>query len=90
MQRHGKDKVSKLCADCPRASRFEGAPPEDEVHLSHLEQDMAEGVNLKDTHPDVVAELTQAAMSWRETIEQRWEAEFFVPKEDITIVTYGA
>ena len=43
----------------------EGAPPEDAVHLSNLDEDMGERVNLKDRHPDVTAQLKSAAESWR-------------------------
>jgi arylsulfatase A-like enzyme len=68
---------------------MEGAPPEDDVHLSNLADDPGERLNLKDAHPDIVVELTQAATAWREKLEKRWETEFFVPKEDVTIVTYS-
>ncbi len=50
----------------------EGAPPEDEVHLADLTQDMGEKANLKDRHPDVTAELRAAAEAWRAGIEDRW------------------
>lgn len=66
----------------------EGAPAEDAVHLSNLEEDPAEKLNLKDSFPEIVQELSQAALSWREGIEQRWEQDFSVPPEDVTIVTY--
>ncbi|MCP4401656.1 MAG: sulfatase-like hydrolase/transferase [bacterium] len=66
----------------------EGAPPEDAIHLSNLEDDPAEEVNLKDTFPEIVQELSQAALSWREGVEQRWDHDFSVPAEDVTIVTY--
>ncbi|MCZ7545954.1 MAG: sulfatase-like hydrolase/transferase [Anaerolineae bacterium] len=54
----------------------EGAPPEDDVHLANLDEDMAERHNLKDAHPELVAELTEAAQTWRAAIEKRWEAEW--------------
>jgi len=50
----------------------EGAPPEDDVHLSDLSADMAERENLKDAHPDVAKELTEAAEAWRAAIDERW------------------
>jgi len=58
----------------------EGAPPEDEVHLSNLDDDMGEKVNLKDAFPELTKELAEAATGWREGIEQRWKDEF-VPKQ---------
>jgi len=51
----------------------EGAPPEDDVHLSNLEEDMGERANLKEQHPEVTKELKAAAESWREGIEREWE-----------------
>jgi arylsulfatase A-like enzyme len=54
----------------------EEAPPEDDVHLSNLDEDMGERVNLKDEFPDVTAELRQQAESWRAAIEERWENEW--------------
>jgi arylsulfatase A-like enzyme len=51
----------------------EGAPPEDAVHLADLENDMAEGNNLQDKHPEITAELKAAAEKWRAGIEGRWE-----------------
>ena len=50
----------------------EGAPPDDDVHLSDLEADMAESVNLAKERPDVTAELKAAAEAWRSGIEDRW------------------
>ena len=52
----------------------EGAPPEDDVHLADLETDMGETTNLKDEHPELTAELTEAAQTWRQGIEDYWEA----------------
>ncbi len=54
----------------------EGAPAEDAVHLSNLEQDMGERVNLADRQPDLTAELTSAVRAWHEAIQRRWEREF--------------
>ena len=65
----------------------EGAPPEDEVHLANLEEDMGEQVNLKDEYPERTAELKQAAETWRAGIEERWEREFSMEKQGT--VTHG-
>ena len=65
----------------------EGAPPEDEVHLANLEEDMGEQVNLKDEYPELTEELKQAAEKWRTGIEERWEREFSVEKQGT--VTHG-
>jgi arylsulfatase A-like enzyme len=54
----------------------EGAPPDDDIHLSNLDEDMAERNNLKDEHPELVAELKAAAETWRQGIEDRWENEW--------------
>jgi len=54
----------------------EGAPAEDEVHLSNLEEDMREKVNLKDEETELTEELKGLAESWRVGIEERWEREF--------------
>ena len=54
----------------------EGAPPEDDVHLANLDQDMGERNNLKDQYPDLAAELAAAAKTWRAGIEARWQQEW--------------
>jgi arylsulfatase A-like enzyme len=54
----------------------EGAPPEDAIHLADLEADRAESTNLKDEHPDLTRELTEAAQTWRAALEERWQSEF--------------
>ncbi|GMV99168.1 MAG: arylsulfatase [Candidatus Hydrogenedentota bacterium] len=54
----------------------EGAPPEDDVHLSNLDEDPGEKVNLVNREPDIAAELRSAAESWRARIDQRWETEW--------------
>jgi len=54
----------------------EGAPPEDDVHLADLDQDMGERHNLKDEHPELTVELTRAAQHWRDAIEDRWRREW--------------
>lgn len=52
----------------------EGAPPEDEIHLSDMETDMGEQQNLKDEQPCVTAELCESAAAWRATLEDRWKS----------------
>lgn len=54
----------------------EGAPPEDAVHLSNLDDDPGERVNLATQHPALAEELKTAALSWRAGIETRWQSEF--------------
>ncbi len=54
----------------------EGAPPEDAVHLADLAEDPAESRNLKDIHPELTADLTAAAETWRAKIEDRWQNEW--------------
>ncbi len=54
----------------------EGAPVEDDVHLSDMDQDMGERINLKDRYPDITAELSLAAQDWRQALETRWQREF--------------
>jgi arylsulfatase A-like enzyme len=54
----------------------EGAPPEDAVHLSNLNSDMAERHNLADQYPELTAGLTVAAEDWRARIERRWSGEW--------------
>ena len=36
---------------------------------------MGETTNLKDAHPELTAELTEAAQTWRQGIEEHWEAD---------------
>ena len=57
----------------------EGAPPEDEVHLSNLDDDMGESRNLAAERPELAAELRAAAETWRAGIEARW-AEQWLPR----------
>lgn len=54
----------------------EGAPPEDEVHLSDLDADMGEKTNLKDKYPKLAADLKEAALRWRGQLEKRWETQW--------------
>lgn len=57
----------------------EGLPPADPVFLADLADDPGESVNLAGDHPDLVAELTAAATTWRDGIERRW-AEQWLPR----------
>lgn len=54
----------------------EDAPVEEEVHLSNLEKDMGERINLKDEYPELVAELKTRVENWYKEIEERWNKEF--------------
>ena len=54
----------------------EGEPPAEDVHLANLDRDLGERTNLKDKHPDLVDELSRAALDWRQAIERRWQEEF--------------
>jgi arylsulfatase A-like enzyme len=50
----------------------EGAPPEDEVHLANLDEDIGERRNLAGEFRELATELTAVAEAWRVGIEQRW------------------
>ncbi len=67
-----------------RGQLVEGAPAEDEVHLSNLTGDMGERVNLKDAQPALLAEMMAAAQAWRAGIEARWQREFAAGKQGTT------
>ncbi|UCD56185.1 MAG: hypothetical protein JSV16_10115, partial [Candidatus Hydrogenedentota bacterium] len=54
----------------------EGAPVDDAVHLSDLNEDMGEKINLQSQQTGLVADLRTAALNWRAGIEERWEKEF--------------
>ena len=54
----------------------EGAPPEDEVFLADLASDPAERTNLRESHPEITRELREAATTWRQGIEERWERQW--------------
>jgi arylsulfatase A-like enzyme len=54
----------------------EGAPPEDEVFLADLGTDPTERTNIHDVHPEITRELREAATSWRQGIEERWERQW--------------
>jgi arylsulfatase A-like enzyme len=61
----------------------EGAPPEDDVHLSNLSEDMGERVNLKDRQPELTASLRATAEQWRAGIEARWAQEFSAERQGL-------
>ena len=54
----------------------EGVPPEDDVHLANLDEDMGERVNLAAQYPALALELQEIALAWRAQIEARWENEW--------------
>jgi hypothetical protein len=54
----------------------EGAPPEDDVHLANLDEDLGERTNLVGRCPDLAAELTSTAEAWRASIEERWQRQW--------------
>lgn len=47
----------------------EGAPVEDAVHLSNLDEDMGERVNLAERYPELTEEMQAAAQRWRSGME---------------------
>mgnify|MGYP000300678496 FL=1 len=61
----------------------EDVPSEDNVHLSDLENDMAESKNLKEKYPQITKELKEIAENWRNGIENRWETKW-LPKANGT------
>ncbi len=61
----------------------EGVPSEDNVHLSDLENDMAESKNLNEQYPQITKELIIIAENWRNGIENRWHTEW-LPKVNCT------
>jgi len=67
----------------------EGAPPEDSVHLSNLDDDMGERINLKDVRQDICRRLQKEALAWRRTIEERWE-NYWKPRINGTTGRTGA
>ena len=54
----------------------EGAPPDDEIFLADLVNDPAEQTNLRELQPKLAAELREAATTWRQALEARWEKEW--------------
>jgi arylsulfatase A-like enzyme len=62
----------------------ETAPPEDDIHLSDLSQDMGERINLANEHPQVTEQLKEAALAWRSEIEKNWEIMQKTPTEPVS------
>jgi arylsulfatase A-like enzyme len=54
----------------------EGTTPEDAIHLSNLDEDAGERVNLATQLPALAEYLKTAALNRRAGIEKRWETEF--------------
>jgi hypothetical protein len=54
-----------------------------EIHLSDLETDPAEAINLADKEPAITTELKQLAEEWRAAIERRWSDEYAVRGEEV-------
>ena len=54
----------------------EGTPASDDVFLADLAQDPEERTNLREDHPELAAELAEAAQTWRAAIEERWAREW--------------
>ncbi len=59
-----------------RGQLVEGAPPEDDLHLSNVVDDMGEAQNLAEEEKALAKELTALAESWRQQIETRWQQEY--------------
>lgn len=54
----------------------EGAPPDDEVHLADVVEDIGERRNMAREEPEVAAGLLEAAQAWRADMEAHWERRF--------------
>jgi len=54
----------------------ETAEPVAEVHLSDVESDPSESVNLVDSEPEIAAELKKLTEDWRASIVKRWEEQY--------------
>ena len=65
-----------------RTALVEQDDPISEVHLSDLDTDPGEELNLSDVEPAVTAELRQLAEDWRAAIEKRWKLEYAEPNEE--------
>jgi arylsulfatase A-like enzyme len=65
----------------------EGEPAQAPVHLANLDEDCGERVNLSEQYPDLTAELSAAARTWRAEVEQRWQTEFVPQSSGFTGVT---
>ena len=62
---------------------IEGVPSENNVHLSDLENDMAESKNLIEKYPQITKELKKIAENWRNGIDNRWKTKW-LPKANGT------
>ena len=51
----------------------ENEQPTDDVHLANLRDDFSESHNLASDHPDLVDDLSRAALRWRHQVEVRWQ-----------------
>jgi arylsulfatase A-like enzyme len=65
----------------------EDTEPIAEIHLSDVENDPGETVNLADKEPEITAELKKLAEDWRAGIEKRWEADY--ASADYEYVAHG-
>ncbi len=54
----------------------ENAEAVDELFLSDLEKDPGEKINLAEELPEICRELKEAALTWRQGIEETWENRF--------------
>ena len=54
----------------------EATEPVAAVHLSDVESDPSESVNLVDSEPEIAAELKKLAEDWRAGIVKRWEEQY--------------
>ena len=63
---------------------IEGAPLEDDVHLSHVVDDRGEAQNLAEQEKAIAEELTAMAENWRQQIEARWQQEYESRKQGVT------
>lgn len=54
----------------------ESAAKRADVFLADLSQDPGEQINLAEQLPDMTAELTEKALSWRKSIEDTWDRQF--------------
>ena len=54
----------------------ESAAKRADVFLADLSQDPGEQINLAEQLPDMTAELTEKALSWRRSIEDTWDRQF--------------
>ncbi len=62
----------------------EGAPVEDDIHLSNLSEDMGELHNLKEQEPKLTESMKTAAETWAAGIEERWQREFSPERQGLT------